>query len=811
MKIKSHLVKSLSLVILLVAISIVGFHLNKAPRLVTTDAPLTEFSAARAMNHLEHVAFEPHYIGTKGNTEVCNYIIEELKKMGIEPEIQTAEMYDPGSFWAATVKNIIVRLPGTENSKSVLIMGHYDSARDSYGASDDGSAVVTMLETIRILLLKQPSKNDIIFLFTDGEEIASIGAKAFLEKHPLAKNIGLVLNFESSGTRGPSMMFETSADNNWIISEFAKAVHYPIAHSLLYEIYCNMPNDTDLTPFKNEGIKGFNFAYLENRFDYHTGGDNVKNTSAESIQHHGLYAVPLTEHFANIDLNNNEKGNAVYFNTIGKGFAHYSYKWIIPFVSLTLLTLFGILFIGYKRKLIRPLHLLFGFFDFVIHLIIAPAIVTLIYFILIKYYPGNDFHYDFRLLFYNQDILLLGFACIAVAISFLFCKSVLKGIRLWHLIPLVAVVIVLLIWSGQISLITVLATVAVATIIYFLNQKPVNVWELSFGSFIGWAILMVVTGFMMPGISYLFTWPLLFSLIPVGIYFLRKNQDEYSTLQIGLFLFAALPALVWLTNLTYLFFSAMGLQMVGGAILFTVLCLSLLVIHIDIITRVKPWIVPSISLFAGLFFLLYGSVNLKYDERYRKQNSLIFVSDGNTNKSFFTSLDDKPDEWTVDYLTVQPNTVSTDDFIFFGKRNFIVNPAEAENLPAPTLLVMNDSIIGNQRLLKLHINSGRKANNLFIQIKSKSDSVKASVNESAMKDLNLYNNSDRYLLRYFALPEEGIELEILLENRDVELYLTDFIYGLPAPAGIEIKPRPDYMMSDGDMTIATKKFVIKHF
>ena len=84
--------------------------------------------------------------------------------MGIEPEIQTAEMYDPGSFWAATVKNIIVRLPGTENSKSVLIMGHYDSARDSYGASDDGSAVVTMLETIRILLLKQPSKNDIIFL-----------------------------------------------------------------------------------------------------------------------------------------------------------------------------------------------------------------------------------------------------------------------------------------------------------------------------------------------------------------------------------------------------------------------------------------------------------------------------------------------------------------------------------------------------------------------------------------------------------------------------------------------------------------------
>lgn len=80
-----------------------------------------------------------------------------------------------------------------------------------------------------------------------------------------------------------------------------------------------MPNNTDLTPFKINGFNGFNFAYLENRFDYHTGGDNIKNTSIESIQHHGSYTSSLTQHFANIDLNNTEKGNAVYFNTIGKG------------------------------------------------------------------------------------------------------------------------------------------------------------------------------------------------------------------------------------------------------------------------------------------------------------------------------------------------------------------------------------------------------------------------------------------------------------------------------------------------------------
>ena len=102
-------------------------------------------------------------------------------------------------------------------------MGHYDSVDDSYGASDDGSAIVTMLETLRVLKTQDPLMNDIIFLFTDGEELGLLGARAFLEQHPLAKDIGLVLNLEASGTSGQSMMFETSKDNKWIISEFAKA------------------------------------------------------------------------------------------------------------------------------------------------------------------------------------------------------------------------------------------------------------------------------------------------------------------------------------------------------------------------------------------------------------------------------------------------------------------------------------------------------------------------------------------------------------------------------------------------------------
>jgi len=811
MKIKTDTVKGLALLILILVIPIVGFQLNKAPKVLPENAPLNEFSAARAMKHLEQIAAEPHSIGTDAHARVREYIVAQLKKMGIEPEIQTAEFFSPGtlsqarSYVAATVRNIIVTLPGTVPGKSVLVVGHYDSVRDSYGANDDGSGVVTMLETIRILLLDKPFRNDIVFLFTDGEEIGLCGAEAFIDGHPLAENIGMVLNFEGGGSTGSSMMFETSKDNNRIISQFAKVVPYPIASSLFYEIYRNMPNDTDLTPFKKHGNQGFNFAYNENRFDYHTASDNFKNTSAETIQHHGSYAVPLVQYFAGIDLNQTEKGNAVFFNTIGKGFAHYSYKWIVPFTILTSLLLIGLLVAGFRKKRIRPLRLLFGFLAFIFHLVIAPALVTLIYFILLQYYPGTDS----LLLYYNQNTLLLGFFCLATTVSFLFYKLALKGMKLWHLITLVAFFLVLLIWSGKISLITVLATAGVAVSMYFLYRKPTQVWELTFGSFLGWAIIMIVAGFLVPGVSYLFTWPLLFAMIPFGIYLLKKDPDEYSLAQTGWFVLAALPVLLWLPYLTYLFLTVMGLKLAGGSILITVLGLSLLIPHIEIITKTRPWLVPVLSFTAALVFLLVGSVHLQYTERYRQRNSLILLTNGNTNQTFFTTYDSRINEWSADYLSGHPDTLRMDNFLGFGEGNFLSKKVESEQLATPDLVVTQDSISNNQRFLKLHLNSVRKAHNLFFKIKSNSDPIKVSINGTLLKTIQSVTETHGILIRYYALPEEGIEVDMqLLSTSGLELILTDIIYGLPVLNEMKIKPRPNFMMSNGDMTVATKKFIL---
>jgi acetylornithine deacetylase/succinyl-diaminopimelate desuccinylase-like protein len=176
---------------------------------INTNAPATEFSSARAREYLKAIAVKPHPIGSPAHAEVRDYILGELVKMGLQPQLQKTTAVNTrwgSSYRAATVQNIVAKLEGTANTRAVLLVAHYDAAPHSLGASDDGAAIVSLLETLRALKASGPLKNDVIFLATDGEEIGLLGAIAFVQQHPWAKDVGIVLNFEARGDHGPSIM-----------------------------------------------------------------------------------------------------------------------------------------------------------------------------------------------------------------------------------------------------------------------------------------------------------------------------------------------------------------------------------------------------------------------------------------------------------------------------------------------------------------------------------------------------------------------------------------------------------------------------
>ncbi len=250
-------------------------------KISTIETDSRSFSTERALTHVKAISQHPHYVGNDEHEVVRDYIVTQLKRLGLQPEIQEGFTI---SKWGnlTKAKNILARIEGSEEGKALLLLTHYDShPHSSLGASDAGSGVATILEGIRAYIVEgKVPRNDIIILISDAEELGLNGADLFVNNHEWAKDVGLVLNFEARGSGGPSyMLIETNGGNSKLMNAFVKAdVQFPVANSLAYSIYKMLPNDTDLTVFRRDGdIDGFNFAFIDDHYDYHSALDTYES------------------------------------------------------------------------------------------------------------------------------------------------------------------------------------------------------------------------------------------------------------------------------------------------------------------------------------------------------------------------------------------------------------------------------------------------------------------------------------------------------------------------------------------------------
>ena len=783
-------------------IVIAGFRLNTPPAIVPADAPPGVFSAERAAMHLPHIASQKNPIGSPANEEVRNYIIKQLEALQLEPHLHLTEFYDPVRQRAATLGNVLARIEGTGDGNAIMFMGHYDTVEDAYGASDNGAAVVTMLETIRLLQHHPQLRNDLIFFFPDGEEVGLLGAQAFLEEHPWAADVVAVINLEARGTKGQSFMFETGWNNLEIIRQMAKGLPYPTASSLSYEIYSRMPTDTDFSPFKNRGYQGLNIAYIDNSFDYHTAGDNIDNTDLRSIQHHGEYTRALSLHLGNQPPDFGSNQNAIYFNTIGYRMALYPYSWAVPLALIIFLLFAGVMFMGFRSSIIRLQGWLFGLIAVVGLLFMIFIVAGSLFEFIRGFYPGSSF----ALLNYQQHRLFAGFAVITIAVSFAFYGLLLKGLKLWQAIATSAFLVVLLIISNQASLLFITPAIVLPLLLHLMYRKQASLWELAAGSFTVWAVLMIVISFSVPGVSYLFAWPLLFSIIPVGFFFMQKKKTPGSGADQIFLLIFALPVLLWFPELNKMFSLAMGLPAMAVSMLIPGLMFTLLIPHIDIITRRKAWLVPVLAGSLGVFLLVIGSTGLDYDERHRKANNIIYAANGDTGQSYWVSLDGEADEWTSRFLTETPAYRQITDFYPIMQGDYPVHPAKEAGVAHPVATLLHDSIAGSERILRLHLASPRNAGRMLIFINADGGDLHIRLNEGEKHQLHSHDHSGWFFMPYFAFPEKGIELTMHID-RDISpgLLLTDITQGLPQY--IDYDARPEYMMPQGDRTLASRIYI----
>jgi hypothetical protein len=766
-----HMPKSAFSFLMVLWLSTLVFYVTcrlSPPSVIGTTTPPTSFSSSRAMKHLEVIGRNPHPVGSLEHAAVRRYIIGELISCGLQPEVQETSVLVSrwGVLRASTVRNIVAKLKGTSDGRALLLVGHYDTASTSPGVSDDGAAVASLLETLRALKAGASLQNDVIFLFTDGEEIGLLGAEAFVNQHPWAKEVGLVLNFEARGAKGPVIMFETGEGNNWLIKEFAKAVPHPIANSLSYEIYKRLPNDTDLTVFKGAGLQGMNFAYIDDYMRYHTQADNVENIDERSLQHQGLYVLALARHFGNLKLGLPHVENAIYFDVLGITLLHYPARWVIPLTILTIALFTVVIVLGIRKAGLTFKGAVAGFCLFLVTIAAVALMAASIWWLISmsQVRAGRSLLDDF----YHGNLYLGGFALLAIALN---------------------------------------------AALYNFYRRRVRVEDLTAGGLTCWLLLLVASSIYLPGASYLLMWPLLFGMAALTFMLLSGRKDLNSLGSFAVLSVCSIPGIVLLVPIVYQVFVAMGVRQITLVIAILELLCGLLIPHFSLMTTSRSWWLPSGAALVAGCLITAAIFNSGFDKRHPVTSHVFYVLNADREKAVWASADSTTDEWTSQFFMANTERGPLREELPFDTKNYLKSPAPIASFQPATVRVISDNVRGELRILLMHVTSLYEGVIIGVTPDAGTDVVAAIINGRRVgtEMTGRRQSPVAWKFQYWAPPKEGFDLTLELSSqRPVRINIIEQSYGLPETLRAAIKPRPDYMIPsplwNSDLSLVSKSY-----
>ncbi|WP_460712675.1 M28 family peptidase [Nocardioides dilutus] len=344
----------LALGVALLAAALVAATLVVTPRAQPADVSATTFSADRAMADLEVVAAEPHPIGSPAQERVRDYIVAQATALDLPVEVQRSE--------ASGAENVIVRLPGSSDTGlDVLITAHYDSAPGTPGAADNGIAVAAMLETMRVLHARGPLANDVVFLFTDGEEKGQTGIAAYVRAHPDADRVAVAFAFEGMPESGGTQLRTTTPGDEWLVGELADASLPVFADSALNTSDRDRIGN-DFAAFAPAGIPAAEFITDGDVVRYHKAGDNVAAVDPGVVQDHGNTMVALAEHFGDLDLSAARIADSdlVFVSVPVLGLLAYPI-WLAQALAVVAAVAFLVVVgAAWRRRLVSGKHLVWG-------------------------------------------------------------------------------------------------------------------------------------------------------------------------------------------------------------------------------------------------------------------------------------------------------------------------------------------------------------------------------------------------------------------------------------------------------------------
>jgi hypothetical protein len=710
-----------AVLVVLVAVIVGAYAARTPPAPRPASSPADGFSAERAFGHVEQIAAVPHPVGSEANARVRDYLIAELRNLGLQPNVLAATAVRGNEL--ARVENIHARIPGRASTGHIVLAAHYDSVAHAPGAADDAAGVAAILETARALRASSPQRNDIDLVITDGEEPGLLGAQAVVTSGVIDPSRSIVLNLEAGGSSGPSMLFQSSPGNRGLIQAFAQ-VQDPVGGSELAALFELLPNDTDFTVFGDGGFAGLNLIFGDGHVQYHSPTDTPANLDRSSLQHHGDNLLRLAQVFGEQQLPLPRGDEVTFFSLFGR-------------------------LVWYPAGLTVPL-----------------ALVALGGFAGSLWYARRN------------GARLRGVAVAAATVPLLLAAAGGLGVAVWWALGRLRPAYQSLDWGSTYrpewyeAGLAVLAVTAAAAW-YVLVRRRLSSGETMLGLLVwlvGFAVAMAV---LSPEVAYLAIWPAIVGSAGLAAG-MRLSGGDLRWAAVGGTTAALVAAALWWLNCTP------DLSLAAAPMTMVALLAATAMPAAELLLPRRVAAVPVIGVFLAMLLLAVGFRIDVLDAEHPGQTSLAYAIDTNQGTATWLSADPVLPPWTQQYITQQRSDVGHQ---FPGPlaRARHAGPAPVWPVTPPEITVTHTEQQGDNRVVQLHITAGT-ARRLDVAAATAGHHLTATLDDLAVEGAPPKPQTERWnwALIFEAVPAEGIDVTLTIQGADpLPLRVLAYHDGLP--------------------------------
>ncbi len=723
---------------LLVLCAISIVRVARPPSAVPATAPDTVFSAERAMRHVEQIARRPHPMGTADHDRVRDYIVGQLSALGLSPQIQQATAIGTRYRQAGRVQNILARLPGADPNGKAVLIMVHYDGVEAGPAASDDGAGSAALL----------------------ETLRALRAR----KRPLAHDvIALFTDGEESGLLGAAAFVREhpwAKDAAVVLNFEARGTS---GRSFMFETGPGNLDAARALRSARDATAGSVYATIYRTLPNDTDVSEVAVLELPALNFAFADGVERyhtshddVEHLNPGSLQHHGSQMLAMARTFGAGPLPRPRTGDGVFFDLPLVGL-----VVYPQALELPLVIL--------ALVLVGAIVV-------------------------RDRKGVGTGALAGLVAVVLSGGV--GLAVGRMLHGPAM------WSGLYATAIVLLALSVTAACYAVARKWSTPRGLHVGGLIVWLVIALALGIRVPGVSYLFAWPLLFA---AGAAFMTRGREvaDWAAAVVTVFILVG-----FIYGVSVVMLGVTGTGAIALSVMASLVAL-LLAPLLGVISGGARWSAAPWLAGAGVVFLVIAALTVHPSADHPLRSALVYAENADSSDAWLGTLGRSTSAWTRDVIgegAPAPSPAWTARLSENGVR-FTGRKVQRVLLGAPSATLVRDTVINGARHVELRVNAPPGTTGLVMRARG-ARVLKSSIDGRVVDTTRYRQRLREWVMQYWAVPDTGAIVALSIPaGGHLELDLAARRPGIPSVPGVTIPPRPPYVVPSqtGDVSIVYRQ------